>query len=291
MQEAVFPAFQKKWRDGGPRVRSSSSAPSAARERSRTRSSWACRRRSRCSRSRATPIGSPTPAWSRRDSWRSPAPRRRRQPDAVRDPRAAGKSARRSATSRTSPRRGVARRASRSADLGRRELGDRRRVRRRRSREPGGPRRGERSSRESGGTSSRRPRRRAPRARSSRTDSATRSSPTSRRRSSTAASGRLDADVVYPRRTILSEHTLVVIDTQRPRPRARRSSTRSCEFLWSDEAQRIFVRYGFRSARRASNAGESGVRNDRGPVPHRGLRRLEAGEDGDRRARSGRTAS
>jgi sulfate transport system substrate-binding protein len=59
---------------------------------------------------------------------------------------------------------------------------------------------------------------------------------------------RLDADVVYPPRTILSEHTLVVLD-RHVRPHERALVDRFVHFLWSDEAQRIFVQYGFRSVR------------------------------------------
>jgi sulfate transport system substrate-binding protein len=65
--------------------------------------------------------------------------------------------------------------------------------------------------------------------------------------------GRLKADVVYPRRTILSEHTLVVVDRNVP-ARDRALVERFVQFLWSDEAQNIFVKYGFRSAREDRNA-------------------------------------
>ena len=65
--------------------------------------------------------------------------------------------------------------------------------------------------------------------------------------------GRLKADVVVPRRTILSEHTLVVID-KNVHPEEREAVERFTKFLWSEEAQRIFVRYGFRSVREDLNA-------------------------------------
>ncbi len=66
--------------------------------------------------------------------------------------------------------------------------------------------------------------------------------------------GRLKADVVYPRRTILSEHTLVLVDRNiRPQDRALIDSF--AQFLWSEKAQQIFVRYGFRSVRDELNAG------------------------------------
>lgn len=58
--------------------------------------------------------------------------------------------------------------------------------------------------------------------------------------------GRLKADVAYPPRTILSEHTLVVVD-RNIHPRERALVDRFVRFLWSEEAQRIFVRFGFRS--------------------------------------------
>jgi sulfate/thiosulfate transport system substrate-binding protein len=60
--------------------------------------------------------------------------------------------------------------------------------------------------------------------------------------------GRLRADVAYPRRTILSEHTLVVVDRNIP-ARERAAVARFVSFLWSDEAQRIFVKFGFRTGR------------------------------------------
>ena len=65
--------------------------------------------------------------------------------------------------------------------------------------------------------------------------------------------GTLAADPVYPARTILSEHTLVVID-RNIRPRERRLVDRFVRFLWSEEAQRIFVRFGFRSVQEEWNA-------------------------------------
>jgi sulfate transport system substrate-binding protein len=60
------------------------------------------------------------------------------------------------------------------------------------------------------------------------------------------ARGRLKAEVVYPKRTILSEHTLVVVD-RNVRPAARPAVMALANFLWSDEAQKLFVRNGFRS--------------------------------------------
>jgi len=66
--------------------------------------------------------------------------------------------------------------------------------------------------------------------------------------------GRLDAEVVYPPRTILSEHTLVVLD-RHVRPQDRALVSAFVRFLWSDEAQRLFVQYGFRSVRPELDAG------------------------------------
>ncbi|MGQ0550121.1 MAG: substrate-binding domain-containing protein, partial [Armatimonadota bacterium] len=60
------------------------------------------------------------------------------------------------------------------------------------------------------------------------------------------ARGRLKADVVYPKSTILSEHTVVVIEKNIGEK--ERELVRSfVDFLWSEAAQRIFVEYGFRS--------------------------------------------
>jgi sulfate/thiosulfate transport system substrate-binding protein len=68
------------------------------------------------------------------------------------------------------------------------------------------------------------------------------------------ARGRLEADVVYPRSTVLSEHTLVRID-RNIRRRERDLVDAFAAFLWSDAAQRIFVRYGFRSVNEPLNNG------------------------------------
>ena len=144
------------------------------------------------------------------------------------------------------------------ADLGRRELGDRRRVRRRRSR-PSRivPRPARRCSRASGRTSSPRLPPPAPRGRSSPRGSAMPSSRTSRKRSSTGAAAGSRPTSSIRRRTILSEHTLVVVGrnvSARERPLIEAFT----QFLWSEEAQRIFVRYGFRSVDEGLNAGNAG---------------------------------
>lgn len=53
-------------------------------------------------------------------------------------------------------------------------------------------------------------------------------------------------EIVYPRSTILSEHTLVIID-HHISGKDRALIQAFIDFLWSEEAQRIFVIYGFRS--------------------------------------------
>ncbi|MGH9399616.1 MAG: substrate-binding domain-containing protein [Thermoanaerobaculia bacterium] len=61
-----------------------------------------------------------------------------------------------------------------------------------------------------------------------------------------ASRGRLRAEIVVPGSTVLSEHTLVVIDrnvAEADRP----AVTALARFLWSDEAQRLFAVRGFRS--------------------------------------------
>jgi len=70
------------------------------------------------------------------------------------------------------------------------------------------------------------------------------------------ARGKLRADVVYPARTILSEHTLVVVDRNVP-ARERPLIDAFARFLWTEEAQRIFVRYGFRSVDDGLNTGHA----------------------------------
>jgi len=60
------------------------------------------------------------------------------------------------------------------------------------------------------------------------------------------ASGRLEAEIVYPRSTILSEHTLVVLD-RNIAPEEEGFVNALVDFLWTEPAQRIFVQYGFRS--------------------------------------------
>lgn len=56
----------------------------------------------------------------------------------------------------------------------------------------------------------------------------------------------LDCEVVYPRRTIIAEHTVVRLD-KHIKAGQEELVDRLLQFLWSREAQEIFVRYGFRS--------------------------------------------
>lgn len=71
------------------------------------------------------------------------------------------------------------------------------------------------------------------------------------------ARGKLKADVVYPRSTILSEHTVVVVE-KNIRPEERELVRSFVDFLWSEAAQRIFVEYGFRSVDDRLNAANRG---------------------------------
>lgn len=66
------------------------------------------------------------------------------------------------------------------------------------------------------------------------------------------ARGRLAADIIYPPSTILSEHTVVVID-KNVMPAERELIGAFLDFLWSETAQRIFVEYGFRSVDESLN--------------------------------------
>jgi sulfate/thiosulfate transport system substrate-binding protein len=68
-----------------------------------------------------------------------------------------------------------------------------------------------------------------------------------------AAAGTLPGEIVYPPSTVLSEHTLVIVEknvsaSERPLVDAL------VQFLWSEEAQRLFVRRGFRSVDERLNA-------------------------------------
>jgi sulfate transport system substrate-binding protein len=72
--------------------------------------------------------------------------------------------------------------------------------------------------------------------------------------------GRLKGEIVYPRRTVLSEHTLVRID-RNVSARDRALVDAFVEYLWSDAAQDAFSRYGFRSVRpeRDASAGFTAI--------------------------------
>lgn len=69
-----------------------------------------------------------------------------------------------------------------------------------------------------------------------------------------AVAGTLPGEIVYPRSTVLSEHTLVVVERNVP-PEDRRVVGALVEFLWSEPAQRLFVQRGFRSVDERLNAG------------------------------------
>ncbi|HSU82999.1 MAG TPA: substrate-binding domain-containing protein, partial [Thermoanaerobaculia bacterium] len=61
-----------------------------------------------------------------------------------------------------------------------------------------------------------------------------------------AAKGTLPGEVVYPPSTVLSEHTLVVVD-KNIAPSERPLIDALVAFLWSEPAQTLFVQRGFRS--------------------------------------------
>lgn len=69
-----------------------------------------------------------------------------------------------------------------------------------------------------------------------------------------AAAGTLPGEIVYPPSTVLSEHTLVVVDKNLD-PADRPVLDALVRFLWSEEAQRLFVRRGFRSVDERLNGG------------------------------------
>jgi sulfate/thiosulfate transport system substrate-binding protein len=71
------------------------------------------------------------------------------------------------------------------------------------------------------------------------------------------ALGRLNAEIVYPQSTILSEHTLVIVEKNID-PEDREVVDAFVDFLWSDAAQSIFVEYGFRSVNERLNEGNHG---------------------------------
>ena len=88
------------------------------------------------------------------------------------------------------------------------------------------------------------------------------------------AHGRLKGEIVYPRSTILSEHTLVEIERNID-PGERELIHAFVAFLWSEPAQRIFVENGFRSVDERLNTREPAFGADRGSVLDQRLRRLD----------------
>ena len=68
---------------------------------------------------------------------------------------------------------------------------------------------------------------------------------------------RLNAEIVYPQSTILSEHTLVIVEKNID-PEDRALVDEFVDFLWSEAAQRIFVEYGFRSVDERLNVENTG---------------------------------
>jgi sulfate transport system substrate-binding protein len=64
--------------------------------------------------------------------------------------------------------------------------------------------------------------------------------------------GKLKADIVYPRSTVLSEHTIVVIDHNVVRSQ-REMVDAFVALLWSEAAQKLFVTHGFRSVDESLN--------------------------------------
>ncbi|HEV8577500.1 MAG TPA: substrate-binding domain-containing protein [Thermoanaerobaculia bacterium] len=79
-----------------------------------------------------------------------------------------------------------------------------------------------------------------------------------------AAEGTLPGAIIYPASTVLSEHTLVVID-KNIAPAERPVIDALVKFLWSDEAQRLFVKRGFRSVDERLNAGNPAFGTIRDP--------------------------
>jgi sulfate/thiosulfate-binding protein len=68
-----------------------------------------------------------------------------------------------------------------------------------------------------------------------------------------AAKGTLPGEIVYPPSTVLSEHTLVILD-KNIAPSERPLIDALVAFLWSEPAQALFVQRGFRSVEERLNA-------------------------------------
>ncbi len=66
--------------------------------------------------------------------------------------------------------------------------------------------------------------------------------------------GQLSGEMIYPMSTILSEHTVVVLQ-KNIRQEDQDLVTAFLEFLWSEQGQEIFTRHGFRSVDERLNAG------------------------------------
>lgn len=66
------------------------------------------------------------------------------------------------------------------------------------------------------------------------------------------AKGTLQGEIVYPPATVLSEHTLVILE-KNIEPDERPLIDALVAFLWSEPAQRLFVQHGFRSVREDLN--------------------------------------
>jgi len=60
------------------------------------------------------------------------------------------------------------------------------------------------------------------------------------------ARGKFKYDLIVPKETIYAEHQVVLIDGNIA-PEERKAVEAFLDFLWTEEAQQIFVKYGFRS--------------------------------------------
>ena len=69
--------------------------------------------------------------------------------------------------------------------------------------------------------------------------------------------GKLKDEIVYPPSTVYSEHILAVVERNIP-ARDRDLVNAFVEYLWSEPAQRLFVKYGFRSVEEAFNTPNPG---------------------------------
>jgi sulfate transport system substrate-binding protein len=65
--------------------------------------------------------------------------------------------------------------------------------------------------------------------------------------------GKLKGEIIYPSRSVLSEHTLVIV-SRNIAPNQREVVQAFVQFLWSETAQRIFVENGFRSVQEPLNS-------------------------------------